>query len=376
MSKSLLPAVAAVLLAVTVLPSASAYGYLYPNDKWCTSVSVYNGASDADYRLATDVARALWNNVPMAISVGVGTSTNNKIAVGEYADAGDDAYGREWKDVPPSNGCFVHSVVQFNMAWNKVHGPIEYRLYRAVHEIGHSLNLVDRWDASTDIMYGNTEPVSRGIVHPTFDAINGVVNKQGSYYSTFSSRSSAGDAWASPTSYPDRIYASSAGSNRVLAYNSWGTTSSTKAMLANAVVTPSTLYRYGLGFYASTNPTDQSKRATTVEVDNNGIKFVATNLNGGSLVKTLLTSPTANTPYFVQAVMVRVGTSNTFWGNACAWFVKPDGNEGQFFGCALTKQSDIGYGNPPATVYVGHAAWSESTGTSDYRLAKANGYLT
>lgn len=248
------------------------------------------------------------------------------------------------------------------------------------HELGHALGLdhPNSIPSNRSIMHqGTSKYDDNHIFVPVLDDINGLQFIYGTPQSTpqcnFSNNNGnvdyIGTCGSEDAALPMTVEVITAGSgHRAFAYDTAGESlPSSGTALFTTKVTPNTLYRFSTGIHTNTDVFDDGSRYATIELDDDGIKAVNSELFPVTTISS--DSPEVGTTYFLQLV-VQEGV------DAVAYAFEDDGSvvsEPTFLGSATFETS----GTWTGTKYFGTGVWTDSSSNpkSDYDVEFYSNYF-
>ncbi len=181
------------------------------------------------------------------------------------------------------------------------------------HEMGHAMG-IEHSLVTASLMWDGPENFKNyGVYFPVVDDIKAAAALYGwtgdSALANFSGQN-GGVGCVTPCLPPFTLFVTTAGSgNYAKVMNNTGLPAS-KIAIMMAYATPSTLYRFNIGWQ------DSFGAFGSFEMDNDGFKFVNTKTTGVQIVSS--SSPTAGTSYFLELV-VEATNNGIVWAHAYAY---------------------------------------------------------
>ncbi|HKW05512.1 MAG TPA: hypothetical protein VJN71_09465 [Nitrososphaerales archaeon] len=343
--------------------------------RWSSNTIYYwNDASSSDQAPAAN-AVAEWNLINTNINLqSVSTNSSANISIQSYYNLFDNRGGytnQVWSCA--GNSCTMSRAVSWiNDAldgWPDFSSIEEI----AAHELGHALSLGhENYGNEPDwnLMNGNVNAYSaHKIMAPMRDEVNAMTSLYGQkLHYQFSKAVTSGDSnvyYSSTSSFPIEDWVSGTQAGYAFAYDPSHTSlPSSNVVLLTAIVASNGLYRSALGVWGSTNPTDTTKRIATIEVDNDGVKYVY--YDGpkvGLVVDTISSTAHTGDEYYLELVIQNENGQST--AHAYVYDYTSDTWLGE-------ADSDLYFGWGLNPVYMGIAAWTDAPGdpTSNYWISQ------
>ncbi len=366
------------MIAGNFIPHADAYlfvtGYgCQSSVKWNhLGVSYYNGASAND-RLSVDFAAAAWTDTPTPVYLVPGSSSSSDIRVSSTNDA-PPISGAIGSTVYACSGAYFSGQTNITLYDSNMGGWNQDKITSTVaHEMGHALGLnhppyplTSRYSVRWSLMYQDSSFYDNyKIFVPVADDIKGLAQLYGwAPHTTFYSSLSRGDVRTGCVPIPCapplalRVFTPDSGSF-TQPYNTTTLPNSNIAVMF-AYVTPTTVYRFHMGWERASDPTSLQNRYATIELDNDGIKLV-TSTGAGAMLNVFTfvsgSSVTANTSYFLELVVeccnVLKATAYAFQGSMAT------GNAGETFLGSLDTANGLIDGWGSAHIFDA-AVWTDS----------------
>lgn len=380
-SKTLKFLLSGLVIGLMTLPSLPVSGWQYGTGagwgfvgpcRWGHTVYYYNGASTSDSSEVSNGA-AEWSSVNANLNLV--QVTNPTLASIRIYSANNGSAGVTGQTFPGGASCSGTGIFSGYMRIllydnNKKHAngsPYNFGENESVatHEIGHALGFAHSGYSEWNLMYPtDARYEDHHVIGPMMDDIRGAVSIYGeslSYSLTSSNNVNAQTNWpAGGTSQLGGIEVkiNSGQQGHALAYQLSTISLPSTARVLSYEIDSKTLYRGSIGFWASTDPTDITKRVANAEIDSDGIKVGHTTDTSCCYSWTTISSTVnANHAYFVELILQKENSVYTEY----------------LFVYDYTANSWVGEGdnsiyNGWGSFYVGHAAWTDSTTNpaSDY----------
>jgi hypothetical protein len=369
----------ALVLSSTVAPAVS-YTFLVDSNywknnvpcHWSSSITYYNSA-DANESAEVTIAVGEWMSVNANFALTKASSPSTAQILFESTHNGSNSWAglTQTKYSTCSSGSISGKViVELNddniYAYSAGFTQTEAT---AAHEMGHALGLGHENSAAAqnwDLMYWSDDPYyNNNVIGPTRDDISGIISLYGESVNHVLNSASKNNA---------NVYLPGGGINDVvntgaqgyaLAYDASTTTlPGSNTLILPEIVTGETLYRSAVGVWASSNPTDQTKRIAIAEADSDGVKLVWSAVYMGiwvTYINTITATVNPNHLYFIEIAIQNENGSPT--ANVWAYDYNTDSWLGH-------SSASIYYSWSTTGVYIGFATWTDSTSnpSSDYWL--------
>lgn len=346
----------------------------WSGNKWCNVSTVYVWDQSGQAQ-ATSLSLWGWNAQPISIQFGIGSSSNWDIKV-THANRGANGIPAQVQLVS-SGGCFVSGQIIIELNDYYMNQYTTFRKENTIgHEMGHTLGLNDisSQTGTPALMLSPGSWDTWGIIVGVYDDVNILQIVYGSTSQPSLSSSSNG-ATITSLPYPPitlKITSPGGGKYGFVYDSSRSSTGSHNIAIVTTKAYSTTLYRFSDGYYTSTNPGDGTKRVGTIELDNDGIKLIATNPSGGLSFVTLKNSSpgtgSSNT-YWLEVVLQKADGVTSVW----AYVVKISTNT-MYGGLNnnMLSGSQLKYNYNTSPLKFGSGIWTDSSSNPapDYTLTK------